>query len=76
MMKIKAEIIVKGTVQRVGYRDHVQETARKLDVKGYVENLRDGSVKIVCETQRRNFTKLHQTPKKRTHNLHERHKHI
>ncbi len=49
MAKIKAEIIAKGTVQKVGYRDHVQETARKLNVKGYVENLRDGFVRIVCE---------------------------
>jgi len=61
MTKIKAEIIAKGTVQKVGYRDHVQETARKLGVKGYVENLRDGSVKIVCETDEetlQNFIKL------------------
>lgn len=49
MAKIKAEIIAKGTVQKVGYRDHVQETARNLNVKGYVENLRDGFVRIVCE---------------------------
>jgi len=50
MAKIKAEIIVKGKVQKAGYRDHVQETARNLNVKGYVENLKDGSVKITCET--------------------------
>jgi len=50
MTKIKAEITVKGTVQKVGYRDYVQETGRRLNIKGYVENLRDGSVKIVCET--------------------------
>lgn len=61
MAKIKAEIIAKGTVQKVGYRDHVQETARKLSVKGYVENQRDGTVKIVCETDEetlQNFIKL------------------
>jgi len=61
MKKIKAEIITKGTVQKVGYRDHVQETARKLNIKGYVENLRDGTVKIVCETDEeslQNFIKL------------------
>lgn len=49
---IKAEIIVKGKVQKVGYRDHVQEVARSLNVKGYVENLRDGSVKIICEAKK------------------------
>ena len=61
MAKIKAEIIAKGTVQKVGYRDHVQETARKLNVKGYVENLRDGFVRIVCEADKdalKKFIKL------------------
>ena len=50
MAKVKAEIKAQGTVQKVGYRDYVQETARNLNIKGYVENLRDGSVKIICET--------------------------
>jgi acylphosphatase/BMFP domain-containing protein YqiC len=61
MAKIKAEIIVKGAIQKVGYRDYVQEKARSLNVKGYVENLRDGSVRIVCETDEetlKNFIKL------------------
>lgn len=49
MNSVRAEIIVKGKVQKVGYRDHVQEVARSLNVKGYVENLKDGRVKIVCE---------------------------
>jgi len=49
MAKVKAEITVKGTVQKAGYRDYVQEIARSLNVKGYVENQRDGSVRIVCE---------------------------
>lgn len=48
---IKAEVIVRGRVQKVGYRDYVQEVARRLGVKGYVENLRDGSVKIICEAE-------------------------
>ncbi len=48
---IRARIIVEGVVQRVGYRDFVQEIARKLGVKGYVENLKDGNVQIVCEVE-------------------------
>ena len=48
---IRARIIVEGDVQKVGYRDFVQKAARRLGVKGYVENLRDGSVQIVCETE-------------------------
>jgi len=38
-----------GEVQKVGYRDFVQRVARKLEIVGYVENMRDGSVQIVCE---------------------------
>ncbi|MEM2883772.1 MAG: acylphosphatase [Nitrososphaerales archaeon] len=48
---IRAEIIVRGSVQRVGYRDLVQDEARRLGVRGYVENLRDGSVRILCEAE-------------------------
>lgn len=48
---IKAELLVKGAVQKAGYRDYVQEAARGLGVKGFVENLRDDSVRIVCEAE-------------------------
>ncbi|MBO3842737.1 MAG: acylphosphatase, partial [Candidatus Brockarchaeota archaeon] len=48
---IRERLIVDGDVQKVGYRDFVQKTARKLGVKGYVENLPDGSVQIVCEAE-------------------------
>jgi acylphosphatase len=61
MTKIKAEIIVKGAVQKAGYRDYVQEKARSLNVKGYVENVRDGSIRIVSEADEdtlKNFIKL------------------
>ncbi|MEM2971953.1 MAG: acylphosphatase [Candidatus Bathyarchaeia archaeon] len=61
MAKIKAEIIVKGKVQKAGYRDYVQEIARSLNVTGYVENLRDGSVKIVCETDKSTLEKFIQS---------------
>lgn len=61
MNKIKAETIVRGKVQKAGYRDHIQEVARNLDVKGFVENLKNGSVKITCETEEdtlKKFTQL------------------
>jgi len=45
----RAVIIAKGKVQKVGYRDFVQDSARELGITGYVENLEDGNVKIVCE---------------------------
>jgi len=51
MANVKAELLVKGKVQKVGYRDFVQETARTLNVRGYVKNLRNGSIRIVCEAE-------------------------
>ncbi|NCN65081.1 MAG: acylphosphatase [Candidatus Altiarchaeum hamiconexum] len=47
----KAEIIVKGEVQRVGYRDAVEKIARKLNIKGCVENLIHYDVKILAESE-------------------------
>jgi len=49
---IRAEIIVRGRVQKVGYRSRVEDIGRELGLKGFVENRRDGSVKIVCEGER------------------------
>ena len=48
-METRAEIIVKGEVQRVGYRDAVEKIARKYNIKGFVENLKPYDVRIVCE---------------------------
>ena len=45
----RAILIAKGRVQKVGYRDFVQDSARELGITGYVENLEDGNVKVVCE---------------------------
>lgn len=42
-------IIVKGRVQKVGYRDLVADWAMDLGVVGFVENQPDGTVKIVAE---------------------------
>ncbi len=47
MKKIKA--IVSGKVQGVGFRMYTQAEAKKLGVKGYVRNLRNGDVEIVAE---------------------------
>ncbi len=48
-MKKRVVLRAVGEVQKVGYRDLVQKTARKLGIVGHVENMRDGSVQIVCE---------------------------
>ena len=42
-------IILKGRVQHIGYRGIIEGTARKLDLKGYIFNDIDNSVKIVVE---------------------------
>jgi acylphosphatase/gas vesicle protein len=52
------EIIVKGNVQKVGYRDYVEEVARKLGIVGFVENVKDGTVRIVCETDEETIKKF------------------
>lgn len=46
---MKAIIIVQGNVQGVGYRFYVVEQARIYNIKGYTQNLPDGTVKVVAE---------------------------
>ena len=48
-------MIVKGEVQRVGYRDEVQRVARKLGIKGYVENIKPYDVRIVAEGEEKDL---------------------
>lgn len=43
---------VRGTVQGVGFRWFVRETARALGLTGYVKNEYDGSVEVVAEGPR------------------------
>ncbi|MDH7596419.1 MAG: acylphosphatase, partial [Methanothrix sp.] len=45
----RVEIIAKGDVQRVGYRDAVQNIARRLGVSGIVQNVEPYDVRIVAE---------------------------
>jgi acylphosphatase/gas vesicle protein len=52
------EIIVKVIVQKVGYRDYVEEVARRLGIVGFVENVKDGTVRIVCETDEETIKKF------------------
>lgn len=54
----RADIVVKGRVQRAGYRDTIDEIAYHLDLDGFVKNQEDGSVLIVCEGERKDIEKL------------------
>ncbi len=47
--KIRAEILVSGLVQGVGYRYFVQRNASALGLTGYVKNLFTGEVFAVVE---------------------------
>ena len=51
----RATIIVKGKVQMVGYRNFVYRVAKSLEIAGIVENLEDGSVRIIAEGKRKNL---------------------
>ena len=48
-MEIRAEIIISGLVQGVGFRYFTQQKARALGLVGYVRNLPDGNV--YCEAE-------------------------
>jgi acylphosphatase len=48
-MEKRAEIIIYGRVQRAGFRDYIDEIAFDLNLNGYVKNLEDGTVQVVCE---------------------------
>jgi len=52
-MKKRAEIILKGRVQKAGYRDYIDEVAFDLNLRGWVKNLEDGTVKVVCEGEKK-----------------------
>ena len=54
----RAVIIVKGNVQRVGYRDRVENIARKLGVVGFVENLKPYDIRIIAEGKKENLEKF------------------
>ena len=45
----RVEITVSGRVQGVGFRWHTQRVASSLRLTGWVKNLPDGRVHLVCE---------------------------
>jgi acylphosphatase len=48
-MEIRAEIVVNGLVQGVGFRYFVMREAKRLGLNGYVKNLYTGEVLTVVE---------------------------
>lgn len=51
-MKELRQIRIHGKVQGVGYRFFATRVARRLGLKGSVQNLRDGSVEAVVEGEK------------------------
>ena len=51
-MHERLEAIVSGRVQMVMYRDFAQRKARRLKLIGTVENLSDGTVRVIAEGPR------------------------
>ena len=51
-MEVRAEILVNGLVQGVGYRYFVLREAKRLDLNGYSENLFSGEVLTVVEGEK------------------------
>ncbi len=43
------QLLVRGDVQRVGYRAWCRRTARELGLSGFVRNLDDGRVEVFAE---------------------------
>lgn len=54
----RAHIFVSGIVQGVYYRYNTMKKAREFNLKGWVRNLVDGRVEIVCEGERVDIERL------------------
>jgi acylphosphatase len=51
-------LIFEGRVQGVGFRYTATSVARRIGTKGYVRNLRDGSVELVAEGTEQQIDRL------------------
>jgi acylphosphatase len=49
---LRLDATVRGMVQGVSFRWYTQRRADELGVRGYVRNMRDGSVHVVAEGER------------------------
>lgn len=55
---MQARIFVLGFVQGVGFRQFVKKNAKKLNLKGTVQNLPDGRVEIVATGSKEKIEEL------------------
>ena len=54
----RADMVVSGLVQGVGFRYMIRSAARQCRLKGEVENMGDETVRIACEGEERNIVKF------------------
>lgn len=54
----RARILFKGKVQGVWFRANCQKKALELGLKGYVKNLVNGDVEVICEGARTTIDEL------------------
>ena len=54
----KVTLHISGNVQRVGYRVKVISIANALGIKGFIQNLPDGKVKIIAQGEQSELDKL------------------
>lgn len=54
----KVTLHISGNVQRVGYRAKVISRANALGIKGFIQNLPDGRVKIIAQGEQSELDKL------------------
>lgn len=64
MVKSGAKLIVDGTVQGIFFKNFTKENADKLDLKGFVRDLEDGTLEVVVEGEKDNIAKLVEILKK------------
>lgn len=57
---VRAEIVVHGVVQGVGFRYFVRKQAQQLGVVGWTRNLPSGAVQTVAEGSRQDIEKLYE----------------
>jgi len=54
----RANIRIEGNVQMAGFRTFIENIAGSLNVKVFAVNQEDGSVKVVCEGDKRDINEL------------------
>jgi acylphosphatase len=57
-LNVRARILITGLVQGVFFRREITDLARNLGVTGWVRNIPDGSVEVICEGDRDKLDKV------------------